>query len=536
MSGVMRTGVIPRRVWRTSSCRGAKGMRWVKPSIAIVWPSFAWRATASASGMIVFFIRGFLRCGTAFLASNANDRFDRDRTEERHVMEEDKKTVLDRRTFLKTAAAAAVVTPAKAGAQLDPGLRRDHKLPGDIVIERPGSDFMIDVIKTLDLEYMATNPGSSFRSLHESLVNYGGNKKPEWLTCMQEEAAVAMAHGYSKAAGKPMGAMIHGSVGVQHAAMAIYNAWVDRVPVMIFAGNGLDAVKRRPGTEWNHSVQDPALLVRDFLKWDDYPMSLQHFAESAVRGYKIAMTPPMEPVLITADMDLQEDAIHDEGLKIPQLARSRPPQGDRAALAEAARWLVDAEAPVIIADRCARNQEGVKLLVDLAEALQAPVVDLGGRMNFPMTHPLCHNEARPSLVRDADVVLLLEVADALGRVKALSDPHKELSSFAKKGARVVNISMQDVYIRSNYQDFQRYLPVDLAINGDAQASLPALTDEVKRILGEERKRALAARDAKLREAYAKEKARAREEAAIGWGLAPEATARPAAETGNAIKA
>ncbi len=193
-------------------------------------------------------------------------------------MEEDKKTVLDRRTFLKTAAAAAVVTPAKAGAQLDPGLRRDHKLPGDIVIERPGSDFMIDVIKTLDLEYMATNPGSSFRSLHESLVNYGGNKKPELLTCMHEEAAVAMAHGYSKAAGKPMGAMIHGSVGVQHAAMAIYNAWVDRVPVMIFAGNGLDAVKRRPGTEWNHSVQDPALLVRDFLKWDDYPMSLQHFA------------------------------------------------------------------------------------------------------------------------------------------------------------------------------------------------------------------------------------------------------------------
>src|SRR5260221_372065 len=190
---------------------------------------------------------------------------------------------------------------------------------------------------------------------------------------MHEEAAVAMAHGYSKAAGKPMGAMIHGSVGVQHAAMAIYNAWVDRVPVMIFAGNGLDAVKRRPGTEWNHSVQDPALLVRDFLKWDDYPMSLQHFAESAVRGYKIAMTPPMEPVLITADMDLQEDAIHDEGLKIPKLARSRPPQGDRAALAEAARWLVDAEAPVIIADRCARNQEGVKLLVALAEALQAPV-------------------------------------------------------------------------------------------------------------------------------------------------------------------
>src|SRR5204863_6982432 len=124
--------------------------------------------------------------------------------------------------------------------------KQDKKLPGDIVVERPGSDFMIDVIKTLDLEYMATNPGSSFRSLQESLVNYGGNKKPELLTCMHEEAAIAMAHGYAKAAGKPMAALVHGTVGLQHGAMAIYNAWVDRVPILILAGNGLDATKRRP--------------------------------------------------------------------------------------------------------------------------------------------------------------------------------------------------------------------------------------------------------------------------------------------------
>src|SRR6266852_6820696 len=132
-----------------------------------------------------------------------------------------------------------------------------------------------------------------------------------------------MAHGYGKAAGKPMGAVIHGTVGVQHASMAIYNAWVDRVPIMIFAGNGLDAVTRRPGTEWNHAVQDAALPVRDFVKWDDCPASLQHFAESTVRAYKIATTPPMEPVLITADIDLQENAIHEEELRIPKLARSR---------------------------------------------------------------------------------------------------------------------------------------------------------------------------------------------------------------------
>ncbi|MBC8021638.1 MAG: thiamine pyrophosphate-binding protein [Burkholderiales bacterium] len=465
-------------------------------------------------------------------------------------MDESKKSGVDRRTFLKSAAAGASVaaattvvaqspeatkqeapggTPAKGGG------KKEKKLPGDIVIERPGSDFMMDVIKTLDIEYMATNPASSFRSLQESLVNYGGNKKPELLTCTHEEAAVAIAHGYAKAAGKPMGALVAGSVGLQHAAMAIYNAWVDRVPVMIFAGNGLDATKRRPGTEWNHSVQDPGALVRDFVKWDDYPMSLQHFGESTVRAYKIAMTPPMEPVLINADIDLQEEAIHEEDLRIPKLTRSRPAQGDRAAIAEAAKWLVGAVNPVIIADRCARNQDGVKLLVELAEALQAPVVDLGGRMNFPMTHPLSHNESRRALVREADVVLLLEVADPWAQFNSLSDPHKELRYVAHKAAKIINLSMQDVFIRSNYQDHQRFMPVDLAINGDAQASLPALIDEVKRASGDDRRRAFASRGEKLKDAYVKEKRRARDEAAIGWDLAPITTARLAAETWHAVK-
>src|SRR5688500_5081491 len=164
---------------------------------------------------------------------------------------------MERRDFLKTAAAVGTATTVAAQAAQAATPAKDKPThPGDIVIERPGSDFMVDVIKTLDLKYVATNPGSSFRSLHESLVNYGGNSKPELLTCLHEESAVGMAHGYAKASGKPMGVMVHGTVGLQHASMAIYNAWCDRVPVMLFAGNGIDASKRRPGTEWNHSVQD----------------------------------------------------------------------------------------------------------------------------------------------------------------------------------------------------------------------------------------------------------------------------------------
>src|SRR5262245_7467276 len=251
------------------------------------------------------------------------------------------KDAFDRRAFLKGAAvtAAAVIgtqvaaanNPAQAAESNSDG---NEKPTRDKIINKPGSDFMVDVIKATGIEYIASNPGSSFRSLQESIINYGGNKKPEFLTCMHEESSVAMAHGYAKAAGKPMGMMAHGTVGLQHAAMAVYNAWCDRVPIMMFAGNFMDADKRRPGVEWYHCVQDPAAIHRDFTKWDDQPVSLQHFAESVMRAYKIAMMPPMGPVLITADGDLAEEPTHNEkNLKIPKLTMSIPSQGDSGAVA-----------------------------------------------------------------------------------------------------------------------------------------------------------------------------------------------------------
>jgi thiamine pyrophosphate-dependent acetolactate synthase large subunit-like protein len=442
---------------------------------------------------------------------------------------------MERRDFLKTAAAVGTATAAAVTAEVAQaaGPSKDKEKathPGDIIIERPGSDFMVDVIKTLELNYVATNPGASFRSLHESLVNYGGNTKPELLTCLHEESAVGMAHGYAKAAGKPMGVMVHGTVGLQHASMAIYNAWCDRVPIVIFAGNGIDANKRRPGTEWNHSVQDLALMVRDYVKWDDYPGSLQHFAESTIRAYKIAMTPPCEPVLIAADIDLQEDPIHETDLKIPKLALSRPAQGDRGALAEAAKLLATASNPVIIADRMARDQQGVKWLVELAEALQAPVLDLGGRMNFPTTHYLSQNERRRELMRNADVVLMLEVGDPWAQFNTFNDPHKFQAWAARKDVKIIHVSMQDVYIRANYQDFQRYQFADLAINGDAQTSLPTLIEEVKK-----QDKAHSGRGEKLRAAHHAAKQRTREAAALGWDTSPITTARLTAETWQVIK-
>src|SRR5437764_10091143 len=293
-----------------------------------------------------------------------------------------RKPSIGRRRFLKQAAAtgAAVVSagatgsvPAAAAQQqssLAPsGATNLPALPPEtdpvpsvevLTTDRPGGDFMVDVLKTLNLEYVAANPGSSFRGLHESLVNHGGNTAPEFITCCHEESSVAMAHGYFKVEGKPMATLVHGTVGLQHAAMAVYNAYCDRVPVYIIAGNSIDASQRRPGVEWDHSVQDAATLVRDFTKWDDLPISLQHFAESAVRAYKIAMTPPMMPVLLVADGGLQEDPISsDAPPRIPKLTLAAPPQGDSAAVDETARLLVAAENPVIVAGRLARTPAGM---------------------------------------------------------------------------------------------------------------------------------------------------------------------------------
>ena len=373
---------------------------------------------------------------------------------------------IDRRSFLKGAAvtaAAAIGSNLASGTQLaanaaaaqadNAEASRGSGRPSEKIIARPGSDFMVDVIKATGIEYIASNPGSSFRSLQESIVNYGGNRKPEFLTCMHEESSVAMAHGYAKAAGQPMGMMAHGTVGLQHAAMAVYNAWCDRVPVVMFAGNFLGADKRRPGVEWYHCVQDPAALLRDFTKWDDQPVSLQHFAESLMRAYKIATTVPMGPVLITADGDLAEEAVHDEKkLRIPKLTLSIAPQGDSGALAEAAKMLVAAENPVILADRACRSQEGMKRLVELAEALNAPVIDIGGRMNFPTPHYLCRGADRRQLVGQADVVLLLEVADPWGQFNTISDPHHEYRRLAKPDVKVIHVSLGDTLTKSNYQD------------------------------------------------------------------------------------
>jgi acetolactate synthase I/II/III large subunit len=461
---------------------------------------------------------------------------------------------LARRRFLKGTAAGAVaagasaVAPLPAKAQSPPpstsalpmSKAAETETPRGVELltaDRPGSDFMVDIVKSLGIEYVCANPGSSFRALHESLVNYGGNKNPELITCCHEEASVAMAHGYAKIEGKPLGVLLHGPVGLQHAAMAIYNAFCDRVPIVLLVGNSLDATQRRPGVEWTHSAADVATMVRDFVKWDDIPISLTHFAESTVRGYKIAMTPPMMPVLIVADGDLQEHAIEaHELLHVPRLPVMAPPQGDLAAVTEAARMLVAAQNPVLVADRLARTPNGMKLLVELAETLQAPVIDQWGRLNFPTRHPLNHSDNARGLIASADVILGLELADFWGTVNAYRDQQVRTSrSTTKAGVKLVSITAGDLFAKGNMQDLQRYPEVDLAIQADAEATLPSLIEAVKRQLTADRRRAFEERGAKLAAARQKLLEQARTAAAFGWDASPISTARLCAELWAQIK-
>ncbi len=475
-------------------------------------------------------------------------------------MARSKTGVVNRRGFLKGAAAGAagaaalVTNPVPTSAQTSaPAARATTPTPsaslaareaappprraGVYTTDRPGSDYMVDVIKSLNFEYIAANPGSTFRGIHESIINYGGNSAPELLTCCHEESSVAMAHGYAKIEGKPIMIMAHGTVGLQHASMAIYNAYADRVPVYIVIGNIADGPWRRSDVEWAHAVQDAALMVRDYTKWDDSPISLMQFGESAVRAYKIATTPPMGPVVLVADAVLQEEPVSPDDrrrLHVPKLSMTAPPAGDSAAVAEAARMLVAAENPVIIAGRSARTPKGLELLVELAELVQAPVSDRRMRMNFPTRHALYGTGS----IAAADLILALEVPDLYHATHAMTPVNKmgmEVRSLTRPDVKVVTISSLDLLAKSNYQDMGRYNEVDLAIPGDAEATLPSLIEACRRLITPDRKRALEQRGAKFADAAKRMREQSLQEAAWGWDASPISTARLSAEIWNQIK-
>lgn len=455
---------------------------------------------------------------------------------------------MDRRSLFKHAAVAgassvlpaATSRAASAPAQARPaaaqptaaGMARETESPPHErgAASRSGGDYMVDALKQLDIPYCPMMAGSSFRGLQESIANYGGNRQPELLTCLHEEIAVGMCHGYAKTTAKPLISLLHGTVGVQHAAMAVYNAWCDQVPMLLLGGNTLDGTKRREGVEWNHSVLDQGATLRDFLKWDAQPQSLPDFNEALKRGYQLAATPPYGPVLLMVDSDLQEAPITPTLRPAPLRMTPSTPVGDPAALEEAGKLLATASSPVIVADKMARTSAGMRSLVELAELLQAPVIDRFGRPNMPNTHYLSQTELARTHVGNADVILGLELTDPYGTLNNIVDVEERYSEpLAKEGARFIHISSRDLLIHSNYQNFQRWQPAHLAITGDGEASLPYLIAATRQAIGSNDRLRIDSRRAKLEAGYRDMRQRARVNATYGWDASPIASGRMSAE-------
>ncbi len=361
------------------------------------------------------------------------------------------------------------------------------------------SDTVAELLRDIGLDFVALCPGSSFRGLHESLVNHLGNERPEMLLCLHEENAVAIAHGYARVTGKPMGVIVHCNVGLMHATMAVYNAWCDRMPILILGGSGpLDSARRRTPIDWLHSVSDQAALVRNYVKWDDAPISPKAAIESILRGQQIASTAPKAPVYITLDQRMQEDSLlHARDTK-PNVARFQAPASpaaDPALVARAAELLLKARSPVILAGRVSRDETAWAERVRLAEMLGARVLtDLKVAGAFPTDHPL-HGpdpaiaftpDEGVQIMREADVVLSLDWWDQ-------ATLFKQAWGENDVPAKIIRCSIDTFIHRGWTRDHMGLTAVDLDILAEPDRVVPLLLRELQTRGDDSFRRAAAAR-------------------------------------------
>ena len=357
--------------------------------------------------------------------------------------------------------------------------------PVSVSVEKDiwGSDAIAAMLRALDIPYLALNPGASYRGLHDSIVNYLGNTQPQMLLCLHEEAAVAIAHGYAKASGRMMGAVLHSNVGLMHGSMAIFNAWCDRVPMLILGATGpWDAAKRRPWIDWIHTSSDQGALVRDYTKWDNQPASVPAAYEALLRAVQIADTAPRGPTYVNLDAALQEAKIGPLP-PIPDVSRFEAPKSTHPSselVQQAAQLLSAAKNPVILAGRVSRSEAGWKARVALAEKLQARVfTDIKTPAAFPTDHPLhaappatFPDETSKKVLREADVVLALDWVDTMGMLKAAWGD-------TPIGSKVIRVSVDAHSHRGWSMDYQGLPPSDVYMMCEPDVAVPLLVEAVR---------------------------------------------------------
>jgi benzoylformate decarboxylase len=360
--------------------------------------------------------------------------------------------------------------------------------PIDLKNRRMGwvSDLIAEVTRRLDIKYIALVPGASYRGFHDSVVNYLGNENPQMVICVHEEHSVAIADGYACVTDQPMAVAIHTNVGLMHASMAVFNAWTNRNPMIIFGANGpIDAYKRRPWIDWIHSTKDHAAMIRNFIKWDDEPQSAQAAVESLLRGNQITRSHPRAPVYICLDAGLQEAELP-EGTKVPDPSRyppAPPPACDKATLKQVAEMIQAAKAPLILIGRVSRSEAGWEQRIRLAEHLNAPVMtSLRLSAGFPTEHPLHIADcfARPSenhkqLLAKADLIVSLDWLDLAGFIRLCTG---DVQTENPIKAKVVQCSL-DQHLHNGWNmDYQALPATDLNIQADPDMFVAQLCEEL----------------------------------------------------------
>ena len=379
-------------------------------------------------------------------------------------------------TTLKTSVMAE--SAPSPGNPVDPASTIERPVPSPHNAAQFGSDVVAETLRSLDIPYIALNPGASYRGLHDSLVNHLGNQRPTMLLCLHEEHAVAIAHGYAKVTGKAIAAAVHSNVGLFHATMAIFNAWCDRMPVVVIGATGpVDATKRRPWIDWIHTARDQGAVVRPYVKWDDQPASPGAAREALLRAAWIARTAPMGPVYINLDAEMQEAKL-EAPLPPVDAARYMPAPSSAAPVdlvEEAVEILRGAERPVILAGRVSRDVEAWNARIKLAEALGARVVtDLKVGAAFPTDHFL--HAGAPGVyavpesldaIREADVILSLDWVDLAGILKAVFGEHAP-------AATIIQVSLDHRVHNGWSMDHQALAPVDLFLAAEPDKVVPAM--------------------------------------------------------------
>lgn len=405
--------------------------------------------------------------------------------------------------------------------------------------DRYGSDLMVDLMQQLGYRYVSLNPGSSFRGLHDSIVNHGDNS-PEIIECPHEKVAVGLAHGYAKASGEPMAVILHNVVGLLQGTMGIYYAYIDRAPVMVYGGAGpMETARRRPNIDWIHTANTQGNAVRDFTKWDDQPATLSSMPSSLVRGHRVATSQPQGPVYIGLDAGLQEDVM-EEDVPLPNMDRLKtpvPPGADTAALDELARILTDAERPVMIPGYVGRDDSTWQPLIDLAELLAIGVIDTNVRLNFPNRHP--QNVTGSRALEEADVVFFLDVNDMGKPTQSLDKINRVITSQIPDDATVVDLGFNDVELSAWSHDFAALAETDLQITADAVRVLPDLLERCRALVDSEQGRQRAQQREQRREHLAQIHRETWENwhqlRSAAWDNQPVSLARLTAEVWEGIK-